>query len=287
METSVSPDLSIGLILLVLATALMHASWNAMVRGSHDKLGSLALMCGACGLIALPVLPFLPLPEWETWAILAATLVLHTGYKLFLVRAYTFGDLGHVYPIARGSAPLLVTIGAFILVGEKLSIWAVLGLVLVTGGIMSLAWNKRAGSADERKATLYALATAAFIASYTMMDGIGGRVAQSPFVYVFWLFVLDGGVFFAIGLYRRGWQSIKTTSSVWTVAFGGAALQLVAYGIVIWAMSVAPLGPVSALRETSVIFAAFLSSFMLKEPIGRLGIAAAVTVAAGVALIKF
>jgi len=286
MENQISSDLSLGLIALVLATALMHASWNAMVRGSADKLSSLALMTGASAIIALPVLPFLPMPTMETWGFLLFTLILHTGYKLFLVRAYTFGDLGHVYPIARGSAPLLVTIGAFLFIGETLSIWAIGGLLLVTGGIISLAWNKRGGTADESKATIYALITATFIASYTMVDGIGGRVAQSPFVYVFWLFVLDGGVFFAIGLYRRGWTSLKNTSSVWSVAIGGAALQLIAYGIVIWAMSVAPLGPVSALRETSVIFAAFLSSFMLKEPIGRLGLAAAITVTIGVALIK-
>jgi drug/metabolite transporter (DMT)-like permease len=287
METEISTDLSFGLIALVLATAFMHASWNAMVRGSADKLSSLALMTGASALITIPALPFLGFPSIETWGVLLATAVLHVGYKLFLVRAYTYGDLGHVYPIARGSAPLLVTIGAFLFIGETLSIWAIGGLFLVTGGIMSLTLGKRGGTADESKATLYALITATFIASYTMVDGIGGRIADSPFQYVFWLTLIDGGVFFAIGLYRRGWSSIKNTSSVWTISFGGAALQLMAYTIVIWAMSVAPLGPVSALRETSVIFAAFLSSFMLKEPIGRLGIAAAITVALGVALIKF
>jgi len=287
MEAIIPTDMSLGLIALVLLTALMHASWNAMVRAGTDKLNSLALMTGACGLLALPALPFLPFPTLETWGILALTLVLHTGYKLFLVRAYTFGGLGHVYPIARGSAPLLVALGAYVIVGETLSSIAIAGLVLVTLGIISLAWRKRGTSSDERKATLYALITAGFIASYTMLDGIGGRTAQSPFVYVFWLFVLDGGIFFCIGLYRRGWTSLVTTPSVWSIAFGGASLQLIAYGIVIWAMSVAPLGPVSALRETSVIFAAFLSSFPLKEPVGRLGFAAAIIVALGVMLIRF
>lgn len=280
-------DISLALIALVLLTALMHASWNAMVRAGEDRLNSLALMTGACGLLALPVLPFLPFPNAEAWTILGITLVLHTGYKLFLVRAYTFGDLGHVYPIARGTAPLLVAIGAFLIIGETLSLYAVLGLLLVTGGIMSLAWQRRTGSPDERKATLYALGTAAFIAAYTMMDGIGGRVAQTPMTYVFWLFLLDGLIFFSIGLYRRGWRSIRATQSVGLVAFGGAALQMVAYALVIWAMSIAPLGLVSALRETSVIFAAFLSAYILKEPVGRIGFAAAIVVTAGVILIRF
>jgi len=287
MTSGFTTELSFTLIGLVLLTALMHASWNAMVRAGDDRLSSLALMTGTTALMALPVLPFLPLPNLETWAILAFTLIPHTGYKLFLARAYTHGDLGHVYPIARGSAPLLVAIGAFLLLGETLSLWAIGGLVLVTGGIMSLAWKKRGGTAEERKATLYALITAGFIATYTMSDGIGGRVAESPLTYVFWLFLLDGSLFFAIGLKQRGWKSLRATRSVWTVAFGGGALQMIAYTIVIWAMSVAPLGPISALRETSVIFAAILSAYMLKEPIGRIGIAAAVTVALGVALIRF
>jgi len=283
MET----DISLALIGLVLLTALMHASWNAMVRAGEDRLNSLALMTGACGLLALPVLPFLPFPNSETWAILGVTLVLHTGYKLFLVRAYTYGDLGHVYPIARGTAPLLVALGAYFVIGETISLYAVAGLVLVTGGIMSLAWQRRGGSSDERKATFYALGTAAFIASYTMMDGIGGRVAQTPMTFVFWLFLLDGLIFFSIGLYRRGWRSIRATNSIGVIAFGGAALQMIAYALVIWAMSVAPLGLVSALRETSVIFAALLSAYILKEPVGRIGIAAAIVVAAGVILIRF
>ncbi len=258
-----------------------------MVRAGDDRLGTLTLMTGTSALLALPVLPFLPLPSLETWAILGFTLIPHTAYKLFLARAYTYGDLGHVYPVARGSAPLLVAVGAFFLLGESLSVWAIGGLVLVTGGIMSLAWKKRGGTADERKATLYALATAGCIAVYTMADGIGGRIAETPLTYVFWLFLLDGAIFFAIGLHRRGWHSLKATRAVWTVAFGGGALQMVAYTIVIWAMSIAPLGPISALRETSVIFAALLSAYLLKEPIGRIGIAAAATVALGVALIRF
>ncbi len=283
MET----DISLALIGLVLLTALMHASWNAMVRAGEDRLTALALMTGASGLIALPFLPFLPFPNLQTWAILGGTIILHTGYKLFLVRAYTYGDLGHVYPIARGTAPLLVAIGAFLFIGETLSLYAIGGLLLVTGGIMSLTWQRRGGTSDERKATFYALGTAAFIASYTMLDGIGGRLAQSPFTYVLWLCALDGPVFFAIGLYRRGWKSIRATKSVGSVAFGGAALQVTAYSLVIWAMSVAPLGLVSALRETSVIFAALLSAYILKEPVGRIGIAAAIIVAAGVILIRF
>ena len=280
-------DISLALIGLVLLTALMHASWNAMVRAGEDRLTALALMTAGCGLFSLPFLPFLPLPNQETWIIIGCTLVLHTGYKLFLARAYTYGDLGHVYPIARGTAPLLVAIAAFFFIGETISWYATGGLLLITGGIISLTWQRRGGSSNDRKATFYALGTAAFIASYTMTDGLGSRAAPTPMTYAFWLFALDGLIFFSIGIYLRGWHSIRTTKSVGTVAFGGAALSMVAYALVIWAMSVAPLGLVSALRETSVIFAALLSAYVLKEPVGRIGFAAAIVVAVGVILIRF
>lgn len=285
META-APTLTLPIVGLVLMTALMHASWNAMVRAGDDRLSVLALMTGGCALIGLPLAFFVPFPSLEVWGILGLTLILHTGYKLFLVRAYNFGGLSHVYPLARGTAPLLVAIAAFLLLGETLSYVALGGMVLITGAIMSFAFRPGGMTPEERKATLYALMTAGFIAAYTTTDGMGGRIATSPHAYVIWLFILDGAVFFAIALYRRGWETIKATPSAWTVGMGGAALQVVAYWLVIWAMSVAPLGPVSALRETSVLFAALLSAAVLREPVTRQVWIAAIAVVAGVILLR-
>lgn len=278
--------LDTGILLVVLATALMHASWNAMVRASGDKLVSLANMTALTALIGLPLIFFVPLPSREVWALLALTTLLHTGYKIFLVRAYAHGGLGHVYPLARGGAPLLVAGAGFGLLGETMSPASLAGMLLVTLGIISLAFRKNGGTQDEKRATLYALITAGFIASYTTVDGIGARLAETSFAYVAWLFVLDGAAFTALALWRRGPSAAWSPATLLRQGLPGALLQVVAYALVLWAMTKAPLGLVSAVRETSVVFAALISSLILKEKLGPMAAIAALAVAAGVILIE-
>lgn len=264
----------------------MHASWNALVQSAGDRLVSLASMQMAAAVLMAPLVFFVPLPGPEIWALLALTLFLHTAYKLFLIRAYAHGGLGHVYPVARGGAPLLVAGASFVLLGETMEPASLAGMLLVVAGILSLTFKRNGSTPDEKRATIYALITALFIAGYTTVDGIGARMAASPHIFVIWLFVLDGLVFGSVALWRRGFHAGWTDRALVTRAAMGAVLQIGAYWVVLWAMTKAPLGLVSALRETSVVFAALISSAILKERLGPIALFAAIIVAAGVVLIR-
>lgn len=266
--------------------ALLHAVWNALLKSNADRLSMMAFVAGSGSLMMLPLLPFVPVPSWEVWQIILLSLVLHTGYKVFLVKAYTHGDMGQVYPLARGLAPAMVTVVGFLFLGEQLPLTATLGIAVIILGIISLAWRKgEAGVAKDHRAVLYAIGTSCFIAAYTLNDGLGGRTAESAMAYVVWLFALDGISIFAIALWRRGPALLKPQKA-WAYGAGGGFISLVAYWLVIWAMSITPLGPVAALRETSVIFGALISGFVLKEGLGPRAIVAACVVAGGVILLK-
>ncbi len=235
----------------------------------------------------VPLLFFTPVPSWEVWKIILLSLVLHTGYKIFLIKAYTHGDFGQVYPLARGFAPAIVTVVGFLFLGEQLAITATIGIALILAGIVSLAWRSKNGphGPGSSRAIFYALGTSLFIASYTLNDGLGGRTAPTPSDYVIWLFALDGISIVAIALWRRG-PTLLRPQRAWAYGLGGGVASTAAYWIVIWAMSLTPLGPVAALRETSVVFGALISGFILKEGLGWRAVVAAATVAAGVILLK-
>ncbi len=247
---------------LVLCAALLHASWNALLKSSADRLGSLAVMTIGAGLGALPLIFFLPLPLAASWPYIALSAVLHTGYNLFLIRAYRIGDFSQSYPIARGSSPLLVTLGAALFVGEEMSMLTLLGVILISVGIISLAHIKdRVNLAGP----IAAFTTGAFIAAYTITDGMGARASGNALSYCGWLFVLDSIPLALIYLWRHRRLPITLgVSETWT-ALGGGFMSLLAYGIVIWAVTLAPMGTVSALRETSVLFAALIGWLFLGE----------------------
>ena len=254
--------MSITVIALVLCAALLHASWNALLKSSADKLASLAVMTIGAGLGALPLVLYLPLPLPASWPYIALSAVLHTGYNLFLIRAYRIGDFSQAYPIARGSSPLLVTLGATLFVGEQMNLMTLLGVILISVGIISLAKIK---DGSHLAGPIAALTTGAFIAAYTIVDGVGARAAGSALTYCGWLFVLDSIPLTLIYLWRhRRSPFALRVSETWT-ALGGGVMSLLAYGIVIWAVTLAPMGTVSALRETSVLFAALIGSLFLGE----------------------
>lgn len=280
------PFVSLTVTLLVLLAALMHASWNAFVRANEDRLSMLGYIAAGSGLAAVPFLPFLPVPAANVWPLLLLSVGLHTGYKLFLAQAYEHGALGHVYPLARGTAPVLVTIVTFVFFGERLPLLALAAVALIAGGIVSLAMQKNGAASASAEAVTYSLITSVFIASYTMADGFGGRLAVTPLVFTVWLVVLDGIVFLAVIAWRRDMRLFLTPTRASVLGLFGGVVAVVGYGIVIWAMSVAPMGPVAALRETSVVFAALISAIVLKERIGPVAIAAACAVAAGVVLLR-
>jgi len=271
-------------VALVLCAAILHASWNAVLRGRGDKLWSVTVMSFAATVVAIPVVALLPLPAPPSWPYLALSVGLQVVYSWFLVLAYRLADLGQVYPMVRGSVPLLVTLGAAVFAGERLSVPAVAGIMLVSLGIMSLALGK--GRAQP-KAVAAALANSVVIATYTVTDGIGARLSGNSFTYVSWIFVLYGVVMPAAFMATRGKLVVRWSAPETRTALLAGLVQLVTYGTVIWALTMAPIGPVSALRETSIVFAAFIGRIFLSEPLTARRLGASAVIAAGAACLGY
>jgi drug/metabolite transporter (DMT)-like permease len=277
--------MSLFVTLLVLAAAVMHASWNALIKAGNDKVVMQCLVMFFAGLPVIPFLAFLPLPAPAAWPFLALSLAVHVVYYVTLVNAYRYGALSQVYPIARGAAPLMIALGAWAFAGEAMGAVEWGGVIIASAGIMSLAAPGGMPRDEEMKAIGFALATAITIALYSLADGIGVRRSENALSYIAWLLALDAfPVLFAALWLRRGNIAASFRPHLkWAVV--GGVLSALGYGIVIWAMGRAPLAHVSALRETSVILAAIIGSTLLGEPFGRRRILAAVLVAGGNALL--
>lgn len=280
--------MTFAITLLVLFAAVLHAAWNAMVKSTGDQLVIMTWIAGSSTVIAAPFVLYFGIPGAAVWKFLIAAACFHTAYMLLLVRAYSLSDFGKVYPLARGFAPAVVTLAGFVLLGEVLSTHAILGIALIVIGTASLALRNShaSGAPRDLRGVGYALATGIAIAGYSVIDGVGGRTAATPLMYIAWLFLLEGIPITVIALIRLGPQQLLISRSTIAKGVGGAAMSIVAYGIVIWAMTRAPLGAVSAMRETSVVFGALLSGWVLKEGLGPFAVAAACIVAAGVILLR-
>ncbi len=279
--------LEAGVLLLVMLAAVLHASWNALVKAGDDKLVMQTLVISVHGFLAMPALFFLPLPAAASWPFLALSAVVHFVYYAGVIGAYRHGDLSQVYPIARGSAPVLVAVGAWALAGEGLSGAELLGILGVSLGIVSLTGLPRSGRDHrETKAIAFALMTGLTIAAYTLTDGMGVRRAGNALSYILWLFALEAVPLTAFALWRRRGRIAAAFRPHLLTGFIGSLLSGLAYGIVIWAMSIAPMAHVVALRETSVLIAAAIGSLVLQEPFGRRRIVAAGIVAAGAVLLQ-
>lgn len=274
------------LFTLVLAAALMHAGWNAIVKVVGDRLVSLALVNLTHSLLALMFLPFVGLPAPESWPFLIASILIHQAYYLGLIMQYRFGDFGQVYPLARGASPLIVAAAAWIWADEQLAPWALLAILLISGGILSLALSGR-GQRNNRQAVAWAMFTAFNIAAYSVADGLGARASGNAAAYIVWLFLCDGlPLPLLLPFFRRGPQLTLALRRYWRPGVIGGALSATAYGVVIWVMSQAPLAMVTALRETSVIAAALIGALVLGESFGRRRILASGLVALGVILLQ-
>ncbi len=275
-----------GVFLLVLVAALLHAVWNAAVKFDDDRLGAMAVLVLGCGLLAALALPWVDHPAPASWPFLAASLACHFGYKIALVRAYSHGGFAQVYPIARGVAPLLVTLWAVGLFGESITPAQVTAIGAVIIGVLILALRGQGLLTHDRRAVGYALLTALFISGYTVFDGIGVRHAGGPHGYIVWLFILDAIPFLllAVGIHKT--QTLEIMRTRWRLGLVAGGMSLAAYWLVVWAMSLASIPVVSALRETSIVFAALIGIFLFKEPMGIRHFAAAVSVAAGVIILR-
>ena len=275
-----------GVFAMVLGAALLHAAWNALVKVNADRLVLVAIMQASQIALALLVVPFVALPTAESWPYILASTALNTAYFLFLIGAYRYGDLSHVYPIARGVAPLIVAVLSVAVVGEVLNSQATLSVVLIALGIMSLTLTRGAEGFRQPKAMLYAVGTGVFIAGYTVVDGMGARLAESAHSYTFWVHLLNGIPIVLLALYLRRGQVTQSLRSSWKLGALAGIVSLVAYWIVIWAMTQAPMAMVSAVRETSMVFAVLFGVFFLKERLNLARLASIGTTLIGTVMLK-
>jgi drug/metabolite transporter (DMT)-like permease len=277
--------MSFGVFLAVLCAALLHASWNALVKVSADRLVLLAVLKITTTIIAAASIPFIATPPVQAWSYIAASVAIHTGYFLFLTVSYRFGDLSQVYPLSRGAAPLLVAGFAIIVLGETLEPQAGIALLLISCGVMSLVFSEK-GAIGQPKAVAAAFATACFIAGYTVADGAGARLSDNALSYVLWLNVFNGVPIILIAIALRRRELVPQAKRVWKMGALSAIISLAAYWIVLWASTQAPLALVAAVREASIVFALLFGVFFLKEKVNLRKVLSVFVTLTGTALLR-
>ena len=275
----------------VLAAALMHASWNALVKSRGERFAALIGMSIGMGAFAVPALYWTTLPGGITWGWLAASIVMHTGYRSFLGLAYAGGDLAQAYPLARGVAPMLSATGSAIFFAEMPRPVAIAGILLLGLGAILLAFRTRSSSEDgkllpQARTVPFALTTSVFIAGYTISDGMGARSAVDALSYAAWLFMLDGIWCALLFTAMRGGTGLRQLGSLWRQLLMTGGLAATSYFVAMWAMTKAPIGAVAALRESSILFALVISVAFLGETATARRMIAGVLIVAGVAAIK-
>ncbi len=276
--------LSWSVVGVVMFAAVLHASWNAMVKSSQDKELDMAVMQLIGSLVAIPMVALVGWASPQAWPYIAASATIHVGYYIALTGAYRHGDLGLTYPVMRGVAPVLVALSATLTLGETLSPISWAGVLGISLGVLVLGLSRQAWAAP--KALGFALANAVIIAVYTVIDGLGVRASGNAWQYVATLFVLNGWPFVLLIYARRGRAMVVYARQRWPVATVGACASIGAYGIVLWAMTRAPVATVAALRETSVLFAMLLGSWFLNEPFTPRRALGACSIAAGVMALR-
>lgn len=274
-----------AVVSLVLLAALMHASWNAVVKTDRDRLISFALMQVTGMTMGCVVVAFAGLPAPDAWVYLVLSGIIHYAYYYLLLAAYAHGDLSHVYPIARGLGPMLVALFSGVVVGEHLSSIELIGVACVSAGVAGLALARGLPRGADGRATGFAILTGVTIAAYTIVDGLGVRASGNALAYIGWLNVVEGPGVVVIMFMRRAPPVLAAylRTDWWRGTLGGA-IAATGYGISIWAMGQGGVAHVAALRETSVLFAAVIGTVLLRERFGGWRVAAAAIVVAGLLL---
>lgn len=279
-----TPPAAIGVpvLLAVLGAALLHATWNALLKRRGEPLLATVLVVAGSGLVALVLLPFLAPPAPASWGFIAASSAVHVLYFRLLVESYRAGQVSHAYPLMRGCPPLLVALVDGPLTGDRLSAGQWCAVLLICGGVLG-QWFAARGTAapGARRTTVFALLTAGVIAAYTLIDGQGVRRSGAPAAYTLWIFLLTGawvGAWTARG--RVGALVAFARANPLVAPLGGLA-SVGSYGIALWAMTRAPVAAVAALRETSILFATAIAATVLREPVGRARLAAVALIACG------
>jgi drug/metabolite transporter (DMT)-like permease len=274
--------LTLPVFLAVLTAAALHAGWNALIKIRLDPFLAMTLICFTCGMIALPALPFTGLPKAAAWPWIFASVVIHLGYYLFLAEAYRRADMGQIYPIARGAAPLMTAVASVFLVHDPLSAGNGVGILLLGAGVLLISLRgHRHLMAPSKVAVSCALLTAITISAYTIVDGIGARTAGDPNAYAAALFAVDAYPMLIICLFWKGVKGVRPALGFLLPGFAGGAMSLAAYWIAIWAMTVAPIALVAAIRETSVLFGGLIAVVFLKEPMTRVRAASGALILGG------
>ncbi len=278
--------LQLHLVFLVLLAAVLHATWNAVVKSSADRFLSFTAIRGTGTIVACLVVAFVPLPAAESWPYLLAGWVIHNCYYVVLLQAYRFGDLSHVYPLARGIAPVTVAVLAAVFADEMPNAGAMAGIALVSAGIVSLMFSGPGERGGGLKPIVLAVATGFFIAGYTVVDGIGIRLGETVFGYIVWLNIGEGIPFMIAATALRPKEVGPFLKAHWPRTTGTGLLVVLAYGLVLFALSQGAMANVSALRETSVLFAVLIGVVFLGEPFGWRRIAAAAVIVTGTVLLQ-
>jgi drug/metabolite transporter (DMT)-like permease len=271
-------------VILPLCAAVLHATWNAALRSSADRLAFVTVMSFATTVAAVPLALLLPLPLKASWGYLAVSALLQVIYSFLLARAYAFGELGQVYPIVRGSVPLLVTVGGFLLAGQQLAGLALLGIALICAAILSQALG---GGRGERRSLPLAILTALFVASYVTADALGVRLAGNPQSYAAWIWVIYGVLMPAGFLLARRTMTVRLPAADRWKAVAAGLLSFGSYGAIIAALALGNVGAISALRETSIVFSALIGRIFLGEALTLRRALVCLAVTAGAVLIGY
>lgn len=271
---------------IVLFAAALHATWNALVRASSHKFQDTVLIVLGAGVWTAFLLPLVPIPAVESWPYLAASVLIHVAYFSLVAFSYQSGELSFVYPLMRGSAPALTAVAGALLINESPSLGGWAGVLLISCGVLVLAGDSWRSGTFRAAPAMLALTNAGVIVVYTVVDGQGARLSGHAFSYTGWMFLLTAPLLLAIAVAGQGREVLQRIELGWRRGLLGGACTLASYGLALWAMTRAPIALVAALRETSVVFAAIIAAYFLREPITRLRYASILTVSAGAVAIK-
>ncbi|WP_204115339.1 DMT family transporter [Shimia biformata] len=275
--------MSLGVFLAVLFAAFLHAAWNALVKLDAGKLQAMLIMTLVQGALGLTIALLRPFPSAGVWPWLIASGAVHSLYKFLLAYAYTKGDLSRVYPIARGAAPMLVALGGVVLLPDAISTLDYLGIGLLGLGVVMMSRGVFTGG-EERRLLPFAIGSAVATACYSVIDGLGARVDGDAVTFVAWMFALDGMIYGSVALTTTGTHMLRATARTWALGGAASVASYGAYAIAVWAMTQAPIQLVTALRETSILFAVLIGWLVFKDRMDGTKAFAAALILAGVAI---
>lgn len=259
--------MTLAIFAIVLFAAALHAVWNAIVKGAGDRLMATVLVTGAAALISLPILPFIAAPDPSSWPFIAISTLLQIAYFALVARTYDVAEMAEAYPLMRGTAPMLVAVAGYLLLDEPLPPLAWAGIGLIGIGILSMAAGRRRSGGGP--GMVLALGNAVVIAAYTLIDGAGVRRSEAPAAYTLWIFLLTGIPFLLWAWTTRRQRFCRALTADWHFGLIGGIGTLTSYGLALWAMTVAPIAVIAALRETSILFGMAISALVLREPVTR------------------